>query len=162
MANFTTDCRRLRGAAALQERPAPTTGRFTRASIQHRSLLRDRADDHAFWHHHVAAGAAWRHRAPAVTAESVPGLERRPFMRVCCASCGRSAVSDALSAAELCRLISWEYDGLAALCVQCQWTKGATPSFVDRLDGDEPAEPKSWLERLFDGELWRGGPGRDA
>jgi len=154
---------RARGASALDARHLGG-GRFARGGIAQRSLLRGDVHDGDGSRHRHAVAPAWGAGADlAVTAESIHGLERRSFMRVTCGTCGRSAVSDTLSATELCRLISWEYDGADAECVQCQWVRGEQPSFVERYGSGVKPEARSWVDRLADvGDWWRGGVGRDG
>ncbi len=86
----------------------------------------------------------------------------RLLIRVGCDGCHRTAASDHLTPTELCRLISWEHDGTSTVCVQCQWLRGETPGFVDRYDDREPAEPRSWLQRVSGGDWWRSDSGPRA
>lgn len=149
---------RARGAAVLEARRAGG-GRFAAGDpLAHGSLLR-----HAARAHHSGPGAPACLVAPAVTAETGHAVERRSFMRVTCATCGRSAVSDTLTPAELCQLISWEYRDGDVACVQCQWVRGERPRFVDRYGPAGQAETRSWFERLANvGDWWRGSVGRDT
>jgi len=48
-------------------------------------------------------------------------------VRVGCDGCHRSAVSDSLTATELCRLIRWQYDLGVAYCLFCQLRRHRGP-----------------------------------
>ncbi len=57
----------------------------------------------------------------------------RTFTRIDCEACHRSAVTDALSPADLCALIGWELDARRVWCVLCQWRRQMTPDLAKRL-----------------------------
>ena len=50
-----------------------------------------------------------------------------------CRGCGRTATASSLSAATLADLLGWRRRDDGDWCVLCQWNRGTTPRFVERI-----------------------------